>query len=412
MEGSGSPNRVFSDWIDEYTSFAHDPDQPLIYTRWAAISAVSAVLERKVWAHLRPEPFFPNMYIMLVGPPGGGKSTAINRAKAMVRQVRNERQRFVKFAPDDVTKAALIDALKSALVIETAGDSITEQSPLYLSIDELGTAITFIGGEMLSFLSKMFDAEPSYQEQRRGKGDKALVIPYPLMSVIAGVQPGYLAQQVPPHAWEQGFFARFIMAYADPLPQTAIFSRITVDHMIADGLQRDLTQIFQLQGGLDWSKAGHDALVTLVEEGITPVPLHEQLRNYTQRRPLFIAKLAMISACSSSNSMIITERDVLRAREWLLEVEATMPSVFARMHGPSDDMILNEARRAIALIYFKTGRAVPTSVLYQILSRTAKANQLKALFQAAIHRGDYQPGDEETGWNSLIPSGADQEGHS
>jgi hypothetical protein len=145
-------------------------------------------------------------------------------------------------------------------------------------------------------------------------------------------------------------------------------------------------------------------LETLNETGLEPVPDHEQLANYVQRRLMFVAKLATISACSGGNSMLITDKDVLRARDWLIEAEKTMPDIFRHMRGQSDDMVLNEAYRAIAEEYYKSGSPVSTTFLWQILSRRAKAQQLRNLFQVAIHRGDYLQGDETSGWNSLIPA--------
>lgn len=70
-----------SSWIFDYVQ-ATDPvtESPLQYTLWVAISTVGAVLKRNIWINYKDFTLYPNQYIILVGPPGVGKGTAIHPA--------------------------------------------------------------------------------------------------------------------------------------------------------------------------------------------------------------------------------------------------------------------------------------------------------------------------------------------
>src|SRR5688500_3476068 len=105
---SGNAARKLPSWIDgfcEYTSIFPSPD---IFRRWAAISIISSVLERKVWLRAFGTETYPNMYIVLCGPPGAGKGI-IPHAERFIRTIPESH-----IAPSATSPQALTDALNDA----------------------------------------------------------------------------------------------------------------------------------------------------------------------------------------------------------------------------------------------------------------------------------------------------------
>ena len=89
MTESGASTRILVDWIDSFVDYAKDPHLPDLSMKWSAISAVAAILERRVYCRLRAaDELYPNLYVMLVSPPAVGKSSAIGRATRLTRAVR------------------------------------------------------------------------------------------------------------------------------------------------------------------------------------------------------------------------------------------------------------------------------------------------------------------------------------
>src|SRR6185437_11776638 len=73
--------RNFPNWIEAYCDYAADGFVPPQFNEWAALSAVAAALERKVWLPWGDTfNFYPNLYVLCVSMPGIGKSTALNKA--------------------------------------------------------------------------------------------------------------------------------------------------------------------------------------------------------------------------------------------------------------------------------------------------------------------------------------------
>src|SRR5712671_1750493 len=74
---NGSARRRCQSWIESFVEETEGLESPEIYRRWAAIVALGAVLQQKVWIQSRKGCLFPNLYAFLVGPPGIGKSQSI-----------------------------------------------------------------------------------------------------------------------------------------------------------------------------------------------------------------------------------------------------------------------------------------------------------------------------------------------
>ena len=211
-----------------------------------------------------------------------------------------------------------------------------EYTPVYLAIDEVSTGISFQDVGLLGFLSKMFDGAPLFAEQRRGRGPKPLYLPNPLVNIILGAQPGFLAQNVPDLAWNQGFIARFIMLYAGSTKKRAsIFSTAERSFQQQENLLKDLNQIFALRGELHFSPEAKLRLDEVLDD-TGSIPVHPRLEYYAGRRGMYLAKLATISAASRNSTMNIELEDVERAWSWLHEAELVMPQVFKYMAGASD----------------------------------------------------------------------------
>src|SRR5437879_251685 len=74
-------------FISDYLLFTSNTESPPDYHRWCCLSALSVLAGRRFWFRLGPITYYPNLYIVLVGHPGVKKSSALDRAKDVVRAV-------------------------------------------------------------------------------------------------------------------------------------------------------------------------------------------------------------------------------------------------------------------------------------------------------------------------------------
>ena len=79
--------RKLDNWISYYMKFAQNTESPKQYHLWTAISAIASCLQRKCWIPWGHETIYPNFYIVLVGPPGGRKGTAMKILKPLLQDL-------------------------------------------------------------------------------------------------------------------------------------------------------------------------------------------------------------------------------------------------------------------------------------------------------------------------------------
>ena len=357
-----------------------------------------------MWSESSLSRVYPNLFILLVAPPGVGKSAGMYWGRQVAKATKK-----LKLAPDDMTKAALIDTLSKAKQTKVYPPrDMLEYHSLTIFADELGVFLPAHDTSFLSVMNKLFDNPDDYDESRRGREtDHTLVNPQ--ANLIAGTQPDFLASLLPPTAWGMGFMSRMLMVYAGKSPRPKLFGkRVKID---TRDLVEDLRAISELHGELDWSEGAENELTSWHESGMAPEPQHSKLKHYLPRRILTMLKLCIISSVSRSNSMLIEKEDVIRAREWLLEIEALMPDIFKDMSGNSDMQLIQDLHYYLWQHYSKTNKApIHDSMIRRFLSaRTPPYNVehlMKLMVATKVLLPDtskpigqfYHPGDH----NSLI----------
>lgn len=95
-------------WLD-YTS---ELPSPLLWRRWVGIFILAASMERRIWIRTVMGELYPNLYIMLVGPPGVGKTVMSSRVDEFLRELTDGESATFHLASSSVTAASLVDDLR------------------------------------------------------------------------------------------------------------------------------------------------------------------------------------------------------------------------------------------------------------------------------------------------------------
>lgn len=324
---------------------------------------------------------YPNLYVLLVAPPGVGKSVAIFQGTDLWTKTKK-----LKIAPDDVTKASLLDHLDKAKQVKVYSSSeMMEYHSLQVAADEFGVLVPAHDSGFLSVMNALFDNRAQYKESRRGR-ESDLVIPNPQVNLLAGTQPDFLANLLPPEAWGMGFMSRMLMVYQGKSTRPKLFGkRLRIDNTL---LLEDLKGICELHGEMEWDPLAETKLVDWYETGMAPEPEHSKLKHYVPRRILTTLKLCIISSISRNNSMVIEEVDVERARDWLLEIEAQMPDVFKDMNGQSDIQVMQDLHfYTVQMSSKENDGSVHQSHIDRFLSARTPAYNAEAILKQMIRSG-------------------------
>lgn len=367
------------DWIDDFVDYTSSLPSPENFRLWSAITAVSGALERRVFGTAGNTIFFPNLFTLLVAPPGIGKTVAISQVRDLWLETKK-----LQICPDNATSAALVDALMEAdRKIMAPNNQLIEYHSLAVAADELGTLVPQHELGFLSIINKLFDNPRSYREKRRTLNqDKDITNPQ--LTILAGSQPGFMANLFPESAWTMGTTSRMIMIYASKSPPIKLFDVTPLNKGMKQSLVIRLTHMADLIGEVSWTPAAAHKLELWLASGCQPVPEHSKLEHYNPRRILHALKLCTISAISRSGELQIIEDDVTRAIDWLLAAEVDMPGIFRSMKGKSDEQVFMELHSFMWSEFAANGRKpISYTAIYKFLTLYADSWKVEKLIESA-----------------------------
>lgn len=393
------------DFIEDFMAFTEGRPTPEIYRKWAAITTLSGALERRIWTVTIGGKQYANLYTMLVGGPGTGKSQAINPAAGLIKATKK-----FKIAPNSVTKASFIDALNTAGQLRLLPDKVTslQYHHLFVFAAELGVFLNVYDGDFISVMNELFDNTDCYREERRHSLKDPISIINPQSTMLLGAQPGFLGTMLPEVAWSCGWTARMLMVYADKSPKVSLFGTHKDVSHIEKKLVKKLTECHEYYGEIKWDIKAIRELEQWLDCDCPPVPDHPKLSHYIPRRGnVFIVKLAMISAMARGEELAVRLQDVERAREWLLEIEALMPQIFRDMVMRSDDQVIEETFQFAFSVYLKTRKPLPGATILRFLAQRTPAEKAEKIMTLMEKAGILE---RQAGTETYIPRAREMHG--
>lgn len=346
-----------------------------MFRKWTAISVLAAALEQKVWV-TTSDRLFPNLYTVLVGFPGVGKTRTIMKGRAFLAELDD-----FCIAPTDMTKSSLVDALLSSRrVIVKHPPPADEFHSMTLMFDEWGVLLSSFDGDIIPSLTTFYDVTVPYEQHRRGK-EIRIKIPRPQLSILAGSTPSNLIKFIPDFAWDQGFTSRLILVYSAERSVGDDFASQTRE-LPAD-MMHDLFSIFHMWGEFEIDPSYRDAVNEWRDpngNNESPRPTHPKLLHYNARRRAHIYKLSIVAAVDSSSRLVLTRDHFRVALDWLTEIEKGMPEIFAAGSVNFDTRAMDEIEEYI----LRQGKPVSEHRIFRFASSLVPAHSLHKVLQIMV----------------------------
>lgn len=383
--------RQLTNWIAAFCDYTKHTPSPEIFRKWAAVSAVAGALERRVWIHTAGGPIYPNMFIVLISPPGVGKDQAINPMRDLWAATGR-----LSIAPISMTNKGMIDQLadesshKQYVVINDGKQEWVNYHSLLIAVPELGVMIDKYDLGYISALNDLFNCGPLFEEkQRHTRKGEILRIENPHIHLISGTQPKYLGELLPEAAYGMGFTARIIFVYSGIPVKISLFTSRPSTGGLRNDLIKDLKAICDLRGPFTISKEAEQVIEHWHQHGSEKdKPNHSRLVHYNARRIMHILKLCMVFSASRSSSMHIEEEDFHSALSLLLETEAVMPEIFKEMASGGQSAEIEEAFNFLFQTYMRNGKKpIREDRLIHFLSSRVPANQIQYIVETMLKSG-------------------------
>lgn len=285
--------------LDLYLSYANINESPKSYHVWSGLSLISQVVGRRFYTDEELYKVFPNMYVVLAGPPGVAKSTAMDVTVDLFKD------HFPKLAlcPASITKEALIQTMAKkednmCLRSHDENGKTIKYAQMSVFADELVSLITCGGNPtgMIDFLTHIFGCK-NYRETTKNKGDNEIINPF--ISVLAGCTITTLRQLVQSKVISGGMSRRCVFVVEDKNQRPVARVRRTVEQSASGQIFIErLKKLALTSGEFKW----HDDADTLYRKWYDEnfyrceKTSSEVMQHFLRTKPTYCIKVSMLIA--------------------------------------------------------------------------------------------------------------------
>jgi len=328
--------RELSDWITEFMHGAEWGEAPPQFYFWTAVATVAATLRRRVWLDMGTFTWYPNLYTVLVAPPGiVQKSSTSDLGMRLVKQIPGISQ-----GPTTLTWQSIYDAfLAVGTEFPITPTETRSEYALYVNSPELGITLNMKDTDMINQLIHMWDG---YELKKRTRMDGELLIPTPCLNLITCTTPSWIAENVPQYLIGGGLTSRMLFIYGDKKARYVAYPQrhLPPDYTERQGkLLRDLERISQIVGGFsltpeayawgeEWYEHFHKVEAPKLDKTL--------IGGYIARKQTLVHKVAMVLSISRDSSLVINRETLERASKLVSELEDNMPKVFSQIGTNKD----------------------------------------------------------------------------
>lgn len=320
--------RAQKDWLGEYLEYTKDNEAPELFHKWSGVSIIGHVLGRKCYLDRGYFQTYPGqLMVILVGPPAVRKSTAINIAGNLVRKVPS-----VRIVSDKLSARTLIEQMDRGEVYdERIKGTRQANSEVLVLATELAAFLpkqNYVE-EIIPLLTKLSDAEDDFHYQTIAGGD--IFLYNPLVSLLAASTPDWLSTSIPESSYGGGFMSRLLFVFQDSSPRiNARPERNANLDRLRTILTIRLLKFAELEGPFEWSKGAEKWWDAFYKKWKANPNLKFSgfLGGYAGRRPEHMLRVAMVMAVSARNELLLTAPDLIRADQWLKEIEDEHHRIF------------------------------------------------------------------------------------
>ena len=394
--------RQHKDWIHDFVAkVSPRSEAPERFLYWAAVGTISGAIRRRCYIDMGTFAWYPNWYIILVGPPGLKKSTAIDLATKLLRPVEG-----VVFGSDCATWQQFVQEVADAVDVFATGGAredfleqeYTQTSAITFAISEFGTFFDPKDLTMVNVLTEFWDGKDSpFVKSTKTQGKN--VIHSPFVNLIGATTPKWIADNFSSRFGGWGLSSRIIFLYADETTkQIAYPDELWGREKDTWGrsFTEDLAEIAKMEGPFsidqdvrEFARAwyvDHDTRTLALGKNPNSDPW---LSYYLQRKWSHIHKLAIVLSVSRGDSYRITMQDIQEAIDKCNAVEDQLGLVFKGQRGETDRRraLISDVGAAVITGLWMSGGRCPATKIYKFTYRAMSGRETDELLSQMVKAG-------------------------
>lgn len=311
-------------WLNEYMDYTKYSESPAIFHRWAGISVIATILGRNVYWDLGYQHIFPNLYVVLVARSAGLKKTAA--CEIGVDLLYNVPV-SLKIIADKLTNEYMLKTL--GLMNEREG----KDAVAFVYAEELSVFIgpNALASGLISALTKLYNCPAYFPYGTKTSGSYMLV--NCCLNMLGASTPEWLRLCMPGDSLGGGFAGRMTFV-------TAIDKERSIAHpkkimppkeqvmQQKKKLLEDLVTFSTLKGEYVLSDSASEWYHKWYKDRELEQQGDPRLESYYERKHALLMKVSMVMSVERGCEYVIDLQDILKAHEWINEVEKDMISAY------------------------------------------------------------------------------------
>ena len=322
-------HEAFFDCVSPHT------DTPDAYIYWSAISLIGAVLKNNTFFKIGTYVLYPNLYVILTGPPGVGKGTAMNIIEQLVEDT--GQNKIVNILADrNTAESILIDIADGwGLPLSLANQQIVVGAKEHSCLCFCQEIRVLLGASdwMLEFLEVAW-SQTKFTSKTKNKGK--VEISDMCFSLLAASVPEFLrnGKQDTRMVITGGFSSRCLFIVADKPSKNLPWPEPLKDNARSKDLWNklivDLLEISKLRGSFKVATDARLALETFLTQNLAAMKSEnsEAVINARARIKANTLKIAMVLSASRSDSLVIEKLDVTNAISEMTRIIGSLDKLF------------------------------------------------------------------------------------
>ena len=357
--------------LDAYLELVDDTESPTLFHRWSMLTGVAGMLNRRTKFEMATGAIYPNMYTVLLGPPGAKKSTAISMAGRLIRS-----SGYMHVASGKTSAEQFLMDLKQGFdAIRMTQEDLDMMSAVSLqetvrskashALIQAGEMQDFLGANSISFiglLTNLWDNPDDYPYRLKNGTNE--LIQQPTVSLIGGATQSTFKRMFPLDIVGQGLLSRFILVHGAG-SRKKVFLPTPPDDKLAAEIVESLIRIRKgsaIPNNYSFTDDAFDFSKTLYEGGSNEIT-DPRFEYYTNRRNDHYMKLCMVIAAMNMHDSLHLD-DCILANTILSYTEKFMPQALGEFG-------LDQA-------------AEHTEYLYKLISNSPNGLSLSAIAATAL----------------------------
>lgn len=311
--------------LEDYKIYVKDTEAPASFHAWTVIGIMSSLLGRKCFIPQGYFTVFPNLYVVLVGEAGSRKSSSLNVAKDILRNLED-----FPLAPESASREALLDSMEENRITYT---SVGKQFEYHQATALAGELSEFLGGKHISdsmtrFITSIWD-EPKFEYKTRNKGTVKLESPY--FNMVACCTFDWLIGNLKMEMISDGFARRIIFVRGGYPEVYNDWPELKPEQ--ASAMQRivlECKRIHKLVGEFVFT---HEAralwrdLYVAIQKSLPDKP--DRVRNYYSTKHTLMLKVCMCLTAAYRNDKVVDSNMLKLVNKLFIETEKSLDEIYS-----------------------------------------------------------------------------------